>query len=207
MTESLLVVRNEVKSRLMLTNTSEDSRVDSEIRASIRLLMGKPYWFLEKIGSLALSVGVSTVAAPTDFSILGGASIVQNGRRYSEESGEFIVMKYDALEQVYLYASPPTEASRPNAMAIVKNTIYLSNTLTQPSTLSLRYFIKDVPLPVNNADTSVFFDDESIDVVIGLAQSLFEARSQGQQLDSTVVNSFITKLDKEHVRRVMVGMQ
>lgn len=204
MTDNLLAVRSEVKSRLMITNTTEDVRVDSEIRAAIRQLMGKPYWFLEKIGTLALSVGVSSVVAPTDFSILGSASILQGGRRYSDD--EFLLMKYDILESCYLYTSPPPSASRPVAMAILQNIIYFSHTLTQSSTLSLRYFVKDVTLPINNSDESVFFGDESIDVVISLAQAMFEARAQGQQVDSTVANSFISKLDREHERRVMVGM-
>lgn len=206
MTDNLLAVRSEVKSRLMITNTTEDVRVDSEIRAAIRQLMGKPYWFLEKIGTLALSVGALSVVAPTDFSILGSASILQGGRRYSQASGEFSVIKYDELESCYLYRSPLPNKEYPDAMAVVKNTFYFSHILSQAATLSLRYFVKDVTLPINNSDESVFFGDESIDVVISLAQAMFEARAQGQQVDSTVANSFISKLDREHERRVMVGM-
>jgi len=202
MTETLIVVREEVKSRLMLTNTAEDARVDSEIRAAIRQLMGKPYWFLEKIGSRALSVGVSSATAPADFSMLGSASVIQDGKRYSEASGEFRVMRYEDMEEQYLYISPPASAPRPEAMAIVGAAFYFSHTLTAASSLSLRYFKKDVALPTATTDTSVFFGDESLDVVIGLAQSMFEARSQGAQLDSSVVNSFISKLDREHERRV-----
>lgn len=206
MNESLLTVRGEVKSRLMLTNTSEDGRVDSELRTAIRQLTGKPYWFLEKLGTVALSVGDSSASAPTDFSILGSASIVQNNRRYGGGDGQFRVIPYQDLEAEYLYVSPPANATKPDAMAIMGSTFYLSHTLTTAATLSLRYYRKDVTLPTLDDDTSVFFGDEALDVVVGLSQALFEARAQGQQLDSAVVNSFIEKLDREHERRVQAGM-
>jgi hypothetical protein len=207
MTETLLVVRNEVKSLALINNTAEDSRIDSQIRTAIRQLQGKQYWFLEKIGAVALSVGVTSVAAPTDYSILGSASIVYNGRRYSEYSGEFAIMSYEDLENEYLYNSPVSNKAYPDAMAIVGSTFYLSHTTTEASSLSLRYFKKDVSLPINTSDTSVFFGDESLDVVIGLSHALFEARAQGAVLSSEVVNSFIQKLDRENERRVMVGVR
>ena len=43
--------------------------------------------------------------------------------------------------------------------------------------------------------------------MIGLSHALFEARAQGAVLSSEVVNSFIQKLDREHERRVMVGVR
>jgi hypothetical protein len=206
MPETLLAVRNEVKSRLMLLNASEDGRVDAEIRAAIRQLMGKPYWFLEKLGTVALAAGDSAVSAPADFNILGSASIIQNGRRYTEVSGEFRVLKYQDLEALYLDTDLPAEKAYPDAMAIVGNSFYFSHTLTEPAALSLRYYCKDVALPVNTNDTSVFFGDECLDVVIGLSQVLFEARAQGGRLDVEIANSFVAKLNREHERRYMVGL-
>ena len=47
MTETLLVVRNEVKSLALINNTAEDSRIDSQIRTAIRQLQGNT-GFLKK---------------------------------------------------------------------------------------------------------------------------------------------------------------
>lgn len=199
---TLLTVRNAVKTRLAINNTAEDARIDDEVRTVIRQLEGKPYWFLRKVGSVAISVGVVSVAAPTDFNILGEAELIYNGRRYGE--GEFDIIPFTELRQTYWYAAPVTSGAKPEAAALVNTTFYLSHTTTAESTLYLDYYRKDTAAVTNTTDTSVFFGNEALDVVIAATQALFEKRDAGDKTaDIDTMNSFIAKLDREHERRVM----
>jgi hypothetical protein len=198
---TLMTVLNGVKSRLSINNTAEDDRIYDEIRTVIGQLNGKPYWFLRKTGTVAISAGVSSVAAPADFNILEGAELVYNGRRYFK--GEFDIIEFEDLRRIYWRTDPIPNAVKPDAAALVNTTFHLSCTTTAESTLYLDYYRKDTALPVNTTDTSVFFADEARDVVIAAAQALFEARAMGDKAaDTNIVNGFIAKLDREHERRV-----
>lgn len=198
---TLLIARDAVKLRLAINNTSEDARIDDEIRAVIRQLQGKPYWFLRKTDTVAISAGVTSVAAPADFGILGEAELIYGGRRYSE--GDFRVIDFKELRRDYWYADPVPDGIKPEAVSIVNTVVYLSCTTTAASTLYLDYYRKDTAALANPSDTSVFLADESLDVVVAAAQALFEKRSTGDKTaDLEVMNSFISKLDREHERRV-----
>lgn len=198
---TLLIACDAVKLRLAINNTSEDARIYDEIRTVIRQLMGKPYWFLRKTDTVAISAGVTSVAAPADFGILGEAELIYGGRRYSDD--EFKVIPFEQLRRDYWYADPVPSAVKPEAVSIVNAVVYLSCTTTAASTLYLDYYRKDTALPINPSETSVFFGDEALDVVVSAAQALFEKRSTGDKTaDLEVMNSFISKLDREHERRV-----
>jgi len=202
---TLLTVRNGVKSRLFINNTAEDERIDDEIRTVIGQLNGKPYWFLRKMGTVAISAGVTSVAAPADFNILETAELVYNGRRYFK--GEFDIIEFEELRRIYWRTDPIPSAVKPEAAAVISTsaltTFHLSCTTTAESTLHLDYYRKDTALPVNPTDTSVFFADEARDVVIAAAQALVEARAMGDKAaDTNALNAFIAKLDREHERRV-----
>lgn len=199
---NLLAARSAVKSRLVILNSAEDSRIDDEIRAVIRQLEGKPYWFLRKTGQVAISVGVTSVAAPTDFNVLGEAEIIYGGRRYGAGYG-FDVIPFPDLRRNYWYASPVPSAAKPEAAALVNTTFHLSCTTTAESVLYLDFYEKDVAAMSNPTDISVFLGNESFDVVVAAAQALFEKRSRGDtQADTAVAAEFIAKLDREHERRV-----
>lgn len=200
---TLLTARDAVKLRLNILNTAEDTRIDDEIRAVVRQLMGKPYWFLRKTGHVTISVGVTSVDTPADFGILEEAEIIYSSKRYGRGYG-FDIIPFTDLRRIYWQESPVPSAAKPEAAAHVYGVFHLSCTTTAESTLYLDYYQKDAAEMTAPTDTSVFLGPESFDVVVAAAQALFEKRSTGDKTaDLEVMNGFISKLDREHERRAM----
>lgn len=199
---TLLTARDAVKLRLNILNAAEDARIDDEIRAVVRQLMGKPYWFLRKTGQVTISVGVTSVDAPADFGLLEEAEVIYSGRRYGRGYG-FDMIPFPDLRRIYWQQSPVPSATKPEAAALVNTTFHLSCTTTAESLLYLDYYQKDEAEMTDPGHQSVFLGQESFDVVVAAAQALFEKRSTGDKTaDLDVMNGFISKLDREHERMV-----
>lgn len=201
---TLLEVRNQIKRRLNINNTTNDVIIDDEIRTAIRQLQGKPYWFLRTANNVFIPAGTISILVPADFSSLHSADFIQSNKRYFKHCG-FDLMIFERLRSLYWTSEPIMEKSNPDAYSVVNNQIYFSHKVSSNASLFLDYYKKDVALPSGASSTSVFFQNEAFDVVVEVSKVMFEFRSLGGALDNSLVNSLIQKLDGEHERRVMEG--
>ena len=171
---TLLDMRTRIKSALAIQGTEFDTDIDDSIRSSLLELQQGRMWFLEKKGTVTLLDGADSVALPDDFGSGKNARILIN-TVYRGETQGFIKHDFRTLEEVYrrtLYDGYPQN------YAYYGTTLYVDVTANADYPIDLTYYQKDVTLPTDDTDTSIWFDD-GYDAVRTLAMAMFKDEVEG----------------------------
>lgn len=174
------------------TDTSVDQSINRAVREAIQLSKGKRYWFLRKTTDVALSAGDLFLTLPADFAMPESFSILELGTRYPLR-----LIDYQTLQLRYLNVTPTPIALAAHC-AIVGRTLYLSSENANNTSIGMIYYCRDVALPMNDTDTSVWFGREVFDITVALAEYLFQRRTQQKQLEPDVLLSYQRRLDRQH---------
>lgn len=200
---TLATVRNEIKANLTIVDTLQDSAIDGFIRASLRNLRQKRYWFLRRRSTLTLAAGGYSVSLPTDFSVPDFANLSYNGRRYTQKTG-FVLVDYMELQDSIINTTRDTR--RPYRWAIAfSGTLETDSLADAAGDIEMVYYAQDVTLPTSDGDTSLWFDD-GYDVVRASAQLLYAQFNEGNtEMPSTELQAYLKRLDDKQMFYVGIG--
>jgi hypothetical protein len=186
----------DIKSRLTINSTVSDDEITRCVQQAIRQMQQKRYWFLWNTQTITLSSGASSVNVPDDVSVLETVDLLTSSHRYTHGFG-FDFLDYVRLKEQYFY-NVPLKTRRPEAVAILNRTLFLSDIADQDYNLDLFYTKRDTQLPSQSADTSLWFDD-GYDVIRSLAQYIFETTSrQNPNATQEEFLSMRNRLDEQH---------
>jgi hypothetical protein len=150
---TLSSIRSHIKRDFFIldNDTKYDSRIDDCIRTTLRSKEKDKWWFLERIGTMALSEGSDSATLPTDCGSVRKIDIITGSQRI-----ELVDMTYPQLVNSY-YGSYPIPTARPEAYALLDRTPYFSHTADQDYSLPIIYYAYDETLPTSDNDTSIWF--------------------------------------------------
>lgn len=174
------------------SDTSVDQSINRAVREAIQLSEGKRYWFLRKAADIALSAGGLSLTLPADLAMPESFSIVDLGTRYP-----LTLIDYQTLQLRFLNTTPSPVALATHC-AIVNRTLYLSSANANNTSIGMIYYCRDVALPVNDTDTSVWLAREVFDITVALAEYIFQRRTQQKQIEPDVLLSYQRRLDRQH---------
>ncbi len=163
----LLTVRNRIKADHFLNDSEYDSRIDDAIRTTLANLEFDKWWFLERVGSLTLTTGTTTITLANDVGAINFIDFSDSADRYRLQD-----MTYKQLTDTY-YNNVPLPTDKPYAYALVYRTLYFSHTARATYTLPYMYYARDAVLPTANSDTSIWFGREGINLIKTQASLLF----------------------------------
>jgi hypothetical protein len=200
---TLATVRDEVKANLTIVGTSQNTAIDGYIRASLRTLRQKRYWFLRRRDTLTLAQAGYSVSLPANFSVIDFASLVHNGKRYTQKNG-FDLLDYKGLMESIFDSTRKTR--RPYSLAIAFDDTLETDSLSDiAASIELVYFCQDETLPTLDDDTSVWFDD-GFDVVRASTQLLYAQFNEGNiEAPATELTAFLKRLDDKQTFNIGTG--
>ncbi len=172
MAVTLLTMRNRILNDSERDSSTFSTYVDQKIVAAIKFYERKGrFWFLESNStSLTLASSATTTTLPSNFSKLIRVRVLQDGVYISDPVGLEMV-SYDELKR----RAVDTNLSRaPFYCAIYgRNTLKFYPKADQEYTLDVDYILKDASYPSGDADTSVWMDNESEDLIYYKASAGF----------------------------------
>jgi len=148
---------SDIKDDLTIAGTRYDDKIKRAVRSTLTLLRGSKLWFLETSYPITLVTGDTSELLPTDFATKVSATLISDGITYTHRNG-FQWVNYEDLENNYMTTSP-LQTARPDKWSISRGRIYFNTVAAADYTVNLRYVKKDVSLPVNDGDTSIWFDE------------------------------------------------
>jgi hypothetical protein len=191
-----------IKSEAVITTTVHDENIRNAVRSAIRQLQtGAQFWFLETKANVALVTNSDEASLPADFGAIQfvGAVLIDGDIRYGNKNG---FKKISITELVTQYRSY-VFTQRPCVWAINGQTITTDAKADKDYTIELWYYRKDPVLPVFDADTSIWLEDEPYDATRSLAMAIFKKDSLEYPLDKvsadfSMANNYINKLTSQH---------
>ena len=192
---NLAAVRDVIKDNLTIVGSVKDSVIDGYVRSVLRANRQKRYWFLRKRKSLTLSVGLSSVTLPADYSVVEQINLLMDDTRYTHESG-FRLVDYQTFTDAYIKGQPSSQG-KPLAATIFNGNILLDQAAQTDATIEIVYYAQDEVLPTADNDTSVWFDD-GFDYIRSAAQYMVDAFNMGNPQASQVETAaFKQALDEQ----------
>ncbi len=174
------------------SDTSVNQSINRAIREAIQVNEGKRYWFLKKTFDTTLTAGNVSLALPADLGMPESFTILDNNYRYPLK-----LVDYEVLQLGYLYTTPITTGTATHC-AVIDRTLYLSHQNSNNVTIGMIYYARDVALPINDTDTSIWLEREAFDTTVALAEYIFQRRTQQRQLEPDVLLSYQRRLDRQH---------
>jgi hypothetical protein len=188
-------VRNRIKRNTFIieSDTKYDSRIDDCILTTIRQKEHDKWWFLERVGTLALSVGSDSAALPSDCGSVNRIDIIKNTDRYTLQD-----LTYSQLTTRY-YTSSPIKTYTPEAYALLNRTLYFSHIADVDYSLPIIYYAYDATLPSGDNDTSIWYEREGIDLIVAQATYLFDLTvMQNPNANNTAATIALETLKEQH---------
>jgi hypothetical protein len=171
---NLLDMRTRIKNGLAIQGAEYDDDIDDSIRSALSLYEQRPYWFLEKLGTVTLLDTTDSVALPDDLGSLGNARLLVNGVYQSRSNGGFNYRDWEDLQDNYRNY---LVSGQPQNYGFYAGNIYFDKTANADYTIELSYYCKDVTKPQGDTDSSVWFN-EGMDLIRVTALAMFKDESQ-----------------------------
>jgi hypothetical protein len=176
----------DIKEALTIAGSRYDASIKRDMRTAITLNQGQTYWFLYRITSLALAQGDLSVALPADLAARDAASYADGGIQYRQGRGFDFLNFYD-FEQKY-YTQDPVPRDRPRAYTLNNGALHVSHTADKDYTIKLGYFRKDLVLPSNDDDTSVWLN-EGFEYIKALTTVTFKQATSGFEVSESDIRA------------------
>jgi hypothetical protein len=143
--------------------------VQNAIVTAIKYLEYDYYWLFKKLNTITILQNSNVTALPVDFGMLINAGYSLNGGLYNQRQG-FLPMPYDELTSLFWNTS---STGYPTKYSILANNFYVFPYCSANTVFNLTYYYKDVTYPVNPEDTSIWFNDLTVDLVRMIAMQRF----------------------------------
>ncbi len=169
----MAVTLGELKTRILFETDKSGSDfeygVTNAIVTAIKYLEHKHPWVFNKTGVITISAGTNYANLPDDFSRLLDAKYSIGNCLYGARQG-FTNVTYADLNS---YMTTTAETGYPARYAIYGAQLYVTPNTANAIDVTISYNYKDSSYPSNDDDISVWFDDQTIDLVRNKALEIF----------------------------------
>jgi hypothetical protein len=147
-----------------------DTGVKNAIVSAIKHLESKFYFLFNNVSTVTISSGSNATNLPADFKSLASISYVSNSTTTVTKRSGFRAMPFG--EMINLFENG-TDTGLPQAYSIWGDQLYVFPYVAEDTVFTLYYYTKDIFYPSNDNDSSLWFNDETIDAVRYKASEIF----------------------------------
>jgi len=144
-----------------VSTSTYKTAVGRAIVTAIKYMESALYWAFKTTSTITILDQEFSTSLPADFSSLVAVQFSIGNTLYSLRQG-FI---NDTLPQVLAYYDNSAEQGVPKKYAIFNDTFYIFPLASGDTVFTLYYYQKDVFYPSVDEDTSIWFNDETVDLV------------------------------------------
>jgi hypothetical protein len=135
--------------------------VGRAIVTAIKYLESSLYWAYKTSTNVTITTALNSVALPPDFSSIITVQFNIGNSLYSLRQG-FLNITFEDLIALYQNSA---ETGIPRQYALFNNTLFVYPTVGADTIFTVWYYQKDITYPVTDSDTSIWFGDETVDLV------------------------------------------
>lgn len=169
-----MAVTLEVLRTRILNETERDLTfgpyVDNAIRTAITFHQDTFYYLFEDQTNLTLLANTDRVALPNTCYQISNAYYFFNGYKRSRDNGFFMPASYKELINMVW---PENYTAYPQFWSVYQTWFVVSPTADQNYTITIDYMKQDASLPMEDTDTSIWFDDKVVDLIRQYAMATF----------------------------------
>ena len=169
----MAVTLGQLKTRILF-DTNRDAgtygaAVQAAIVTAISYMQNKYFWKFKKSGQVIIPDRKNSVQLPEDYQNMLtvqftiGNTLYSLNQSFLNKSFEDLIALFDTTAQV----------GTPQCYAIFNNVLYVYPLVPGDTTFNIYYCFKDAFLPDNDADTSIWFDSDTVDLIRIKAMELF----------------------------------
>lgn len=135
--------------------------VQRAIVSAIKYMESSLYWAFRKNAVITVLDQTNSVSLPADFESMITVQFNIGNTLYSLRQG----FTNSTFEDLLSYYSNSAEQGIPRKYAIFNNTFYIFPLASGDTDFTIYYYQKDIFYPSNDNDVSLWFSDETVDVV------------------------------------------
>jgi len=135
--------------------------VGRAIVTAIKYVESSLYWAYKTNTNVTITTALNSIALPPDFSSIITVQFNIGNSLYSLRQG-FLNITFEDLIALYQNSA---ETGIPRQYALFNNTLYVYPTVGADTVFTVWYYQKDITYPVTDSDTSIWFGDETVDLV------------------------------------------
>ncbi len=160
--------------------------VGRAIVTAIKYLESSLYWAYKTSTNVTITTALNNIALPPDFSSIITVQFNIGNSLYSLRQG-FLNITFEELISLYQNSA---ETGIPRQYALFNNTLYVYPTVGADTIFTVWYYQKDVTYPVTDTDTSIWFGDETVDLVrMKAMERFYHDTLQSAEIASTYSNA------------------
>jgi hypothetical protein len=145
-------------------------------------------WVFAKTGQIIIPANTNVGSLPADFNQLLDAQFINGTGLWGSRQG-FTIMSYDDLFNLFRNTN---EEGFPRKYAVYGDQLYVYPYTNTAITININYNFTDAFYPANDTDTSVWFNNETIDAVRNKALEIFYRDTlQSPEIADTYVPIFM----------------
>ncbi len=151
------------------TTSTYTTAVNNAIVTAIKYLESSLYWAYKTSTSVTINQFLNSINLPADFSSIITIQFNISNGLYSLRQG-FLNITFEDLIALY---ENTAETGIPRKYALFNDVLYVYPTCGADTTFTIWYYQKDVFYPAVPSDTSIWFGDETVDLVRVKAMEYF----------------------------------
>lgn len=199
MTITLGTLKTQILNETQRDSSEFGSYVQSAILSSIKFMEAEHPYVFQKGGTLTISSGSNTASLPSDLNQLIYASYTVGPSIYNASVGFNAVNFSDLLS----FFSSTSETGNPLKYSMFGGLFYVYPYTQSDITFTLYYYYTDSSYPQTDSDTSVWFDDHTVDCVRAKAtEEFYRYTLQTPEKADQYLTSFATYLNNLRARNV-----
>lgn len=161
----MAVTLGTLKNRILFDTNRDVSTygdsINKSIVTAISFMQSKYFWNFKKFGQVVIPNGKNSINLPADYQNMITVQFSIGNTLYSLNQGflnitfEDLIAKFNTTAQV----------GTPQRYAVFNNVLYVFPLTPGDTTFTVYYYYKDTFLPETDADSSIWFADDTIDLI------------------------------------------
>lgn len=169
----MAVTLGQLKNRILF-DTNRDAgtygaAVNAAIVTAISYMQNKYFWKFKKSGQVTILNGKNSVQLPDDYQNMLTVQFGIGNTLYSLKQG-FLNKSFEDLLALY---QTTAQVGVPQWYAIFNNVLYVYPLTPGDTIFNIYYCFRDAFLPATDADSSIWFDSDTVDLIRMKAMELF----------------------------------
>lgn len=163
LTQQILDDTNRDGSTLLNGNTTSTytTAVQNAIVTAIKYAESSLYWAYKTSAQVTITKALNSISLPADFSSIITVQFNIGNSLYSLRQG-FLNITFEDLISLYQNTA---ETGIPRQYALFNDTLYVYPTVGADTTFTIWYYQKDIFYPAVPSDISIWFGDETVDLI------------------------------------------
>jgi hypothetical protein len=143
--------------------------VGNAITTAIKFAESSYFYLFTKIGVVTISDGSNFTALPSDFNQLINVNYSLSNTIYGRNQG-FLGIGWNDLQSLFTNTAT---TGLPRYYALFNNYLYVYPYVSGDTDFTITYYYKDISYPSSNTDTSIWFNDATVDLIRLIAMQRF----------------------------------